>query len=115
MLLQKMEALLRPAFLAPFTETSLAKDLPRLASRIAITSPTLCLDARGSGGEEERTSRVFQVVSLLSAVLQPDQCTEVEELCHAYDQRLAEGADPQIACTELLGALGGDESPVVIG
>lgn len=126
---------LKNAFLKVYTDSSLIKDLPRLASRISINSPHHShtaistapaptdeeKEAVSSGKVPKSRSSVAQVVICLSKILigsdEGEVSGEVSDdttiAVDHYDNQVDSGIDPQTACLDLLESLGGEGSVVV--
>lgn len=121
---------LKNAFSKNFTESSLIKDLPRLASRISINSSdhshvAICTKpapteeeklAMADSGEPKARSAVSQVIICLIKILvgveEGKEDVDTTAVDH-YDDQVNSGIDPQTACLDLLESLGGEESIVV--
>ena len=128
---------LEPMFSKNFKDLSMVKDLPRLASRIAISSKTLVLPAQctieqptsaggcaavaapvsgtseNSADQPITESAVTRVVVALASILAPVESEAVAAATSSYDSSVAAGVDPQVACLELLESIGGEASIVV--
>ena len=123
-------------FVKRYEDSSLLKDLPRLSSRISISSKVLvheatCMKAAPAPGDSaaaaattaaQEPSAVAQVVLALTAIFTADDDAEAAAAATAaataatgkYDRQVRlEGIDAQVACADLLAEVGGEASRVV--
>mmetsp|Transcript_200 Transcript_200/g.226 ORF Transcript_200/g.226 Transcript_200/m.226 type:complete len:257 (+) Transcript_200:68-838(+) len=119
------EVCLKAAFAKSYTETSLVKDLPRLASRVSINSSSLSLPAAclmtesteatpdDNSEPNSKRSTVGKVIVALTHILLGEEAAKDTTAVDHYDSQISSGIDPQPACLDLLETLGGEDSIVV--